>query len=223
MSAESGGRRRVLSGCLALSLLGCAAENAESNGVAHARTPPAAGTDDETPRRGLGVAVDPEHELPTAVPKAAATGGLVVLSAPVDVRPAMHVVGAFFEAVGDESPESLERLFDRSARTRASPKARPEAALPSWRRRFERLDYSPLSTELVYRAADVKVYTAGDATAPTTGRALPVVPKGEEILVRVFPIGPTAAKLLGGEIDFVMKPSAGGYKIGELVEDFRLP
>jgi hypothetical protein len=41
--------------------------------------------------------------------------------------------------------------------------------------------------------------------------------------VRVFPIGPTASKLLGGEIDFVMKPSAGGYKIGELVEDFRLP
>jgi hypothetical protein len=178
---------------------------------------------DKTPHRGLGIAIDPELELPAAEPKADATSGLVVLSAQIDVRPAMHVVGAFFEAVGDESPESLERLFDRSAHTRASPKARPEAALPSWRRRFERLDYSPLSTELVYRAADVKVYTAADASAPGSGRALPVVPKGEEILVRVFPIGQAAARLMGGEIDFVMKPSTGGYKIGELVEDFRLP
>jgi hypothetical protein len=188
MSAESGGRRRLrppsarpaLSGCLALALLGCASRNPESSGAMHAATaPPGAKGDDERPRRGLGIAVDPELELPAAVPKAPATGGLVVLSAPVDVRPAMHVVGAFFEAIGDESPESLERLFDRSARTRASPKARPEAALPSWRRRFERLDYSPLSMELVYRAADVKIYAAGDATAPTTGRALPVVPKGD--------------------------------------------
>jgi hypothetical protein len=239
MAAWGGGRRhlrppsahRASSGYLALALFGCASQNAASDGAARAATPSAAapstdgarGEAEKTPRRGLGIAIDPELELPAAAPKAAATSGLLVLSAPVDVRPAMHVVGAFFEALGDESPESLERLLDRSARTRASPKARPEAALPSWRRRFERLDYSPLSTELVYRAADVKVYTAADATAPGTGRALPVVPKGEEILVRVFPIGQTAAKLMGGEIDFVMKPSAGGYKIGELVEDFRLP
>lgn len=239
MASERGGRRDsrppsarpALSGCLAVALVACAAQNADSDGALRPATPSghAPGESgvtpegDKTPRRGLGIALDPELELPAATPKAAATNGLLVLSAPVDVRPAMRVVGEFFEAVGSESPESLERLLDRAARTRASPKARPEAALSSWRRRFERLDYTPLSTELVYRAADVKVYTAADASAPGTGRALPVVPKGEEILVRVFPVGQTASKLMGGEIDFVMKPSAGSYKIGELVEDFRLP
>jgi hypothetical protein len=239
MTGERGGRRHprppsarhALSGCL-VALVGCAAENADSDLATRPATPSSLASPgesasssegDKTPRRGLGIALDPELELPAATPKAAATNGLLVLSAPVDVRPAMRVVGEFFEAVGAESPESLERLLDRAARTRASPKARPEAALPSWRRRFERLDYTPLSTELVYRAADVKVYTAADASAPGTGRALPVVPKGDEILVRVFPVGQTASKLMGGEIDFVMKPFAGSYKIGELVEDFRLP
>jgi hypothetical protein len=103
------------------------------------------------------------------------------------------------------------------------PKARPEPALSSWRRRFDRLDYLPLATEVVYRAADTKVYTAGDASAQGGPRNLPIAPKGEEILVRVFPVGQAANKLLGSEMDFVLRPSAEGYKIAEMIEDFRLP
>jgi hypothetical protein len=166
--------------------------------------------------------VDPELELPAALSSGTAPNGIAVLTAPIDVRPALRVVAEFFEAVSAESPESLEPLFDRAAHTRASAKARPEAALPAWRRRFDRLDYTPLATEVIYRAADLKVSTAADAVA-AGGRSLPVVPKGEEVLIRVFPVGQTAGKLFGAEMDFVLKPSAGTYKIAELVEDFRLP
>jgi hypothetical protein len=177
----------------------------------------------ESPRRGLGVALDPELELPAPTASATPDRGLVVLTAPLDVRPALRVVGDFFEAASAESTEMLERLLDRAAHTRASPKARWEAALPSWRRRFDRLDYTPLAAELVYRSGDVKVHTASDASAESATRLLPMIPKGEEILVQVFPVGQTASKLFGGEVDFLLKPSSSGYKIAELVEDFRLP
>jgi hypothetical protein len=132
-------------------------------------------------------------------------------------------VDAFFEAVGAESVESVERLLDRAAHTRSGPKARPEPALSSWRRRFDRLDYLPLATEVVYRAADTKVYTASDASAPGAPRGLPITPKGDDILVRIFPVGQAASKLLGSEMDFVLRPSSDGYKIAEMIEDFRLP
>jgi hypothetical protein len=83
MAAWSGGRRhlrppsahRALSGYLALALLGCASPNAESGGAGRATTPSAAappstegaqGETEKTPRRGLGIAVDPELELPAA-------------------------------------------------------------------------------------------------------------------------------------------------------------
>ncbi|HEX4336741.1 MAG TPA: hypothetical protein VH062_12565 [Polyangiaceae bacterium] len=206
---------------------GCAghASKASSSTTAASRAPLASGSPrpDAPPRRGLGVAVDPELELPAAVASGTSDNGLVVLTAPLDVRPALRVVADFFEAASAESPEMLERLLDRAARTRASPKARAEAALPSWRRRFDRLDYTPLSTELVYRAGDVKVHTANDAATDGAARLLPLVPKSDEILVQVFPVGQTASKLFGGELDFLLKPSSNGYKIAELVEDFRLP
>jgi hypothetical protein len=227
MSATGGGWRsaprallsRVLAGLglvASVSGSGCASRGAPGPvaAVAAEQTPP---------RRGLGVSVDPELELPAAVRAGTAESGLVVLSAPVDVRPALRTVDAFFEAVSAESTESIERLLDRAAHTRAGPKARPEPALTSWRRRFDRLDYLPLATEVVYRAADTKVYTAGDASAPGGAHALPITPKGDEILVRVFPVGQAASKLLGSEIDFVLRPSTEGYKIAEMIEDFRLP
>jgi hypothetical protein len=226
MCPDGIGVRLATAGSVAL-LAGCAARAAGSV----ARTPdpspsPAASVTGDSPRRGLGIAVDPELELPPATNAGAAERGVVVLAAPVDVRPALRVVSDFFEAASAESIEMMERLLDRAAHTRGSPKARPEAALPAWRRRFDRLDYTPLATELVYRAGDVKVHTAGDATADGSARLLPIVPKGDEILVQVFPVGQMASKLFGGEVDFVLRPSAStanGYKIAELVEDFRLP
>jgi len=210
-------------GLVVAPLSGCAGHGGPDPGTPSAPSPVAT---TDTPRRGLGIAVDPELELPAATPSGSSEKGVVVLSAPVDVRPALRVVSDFFEAASAESIEMLERLLDRAAHTRGSPKARPEAALPSWRRRFDRLDYTPLATELVYRAADVKVHTAADAAADSAARLLPIVPKGDEVLVQVYPVGQAAAKLFGGEVDFVLRPSsssATGYKIAELVEDFRLP
>ncbi len=224
MPPEGLGVRLAAAGSVAL-LAGCAARGAGAkppDSQPHA----AAARADKSPRRGLGIAVDPELELPPPTTAGSAEKGIMVLAAPVDTRPALRVVSDFFEAASAESIEMMERLLERAAHTRGSPKARPEAALPSWRRRFDRLDYTPLATELVYRAADVKVHTAADAAADGAARLLPVVPKGDEILVQVFPVGQTASKLFGGEVDFVLRPAAStanGYKIAELVEDFRLP
>ena len=221
MRACAAGCGLAVAACGAVVLAACASTPAR-DATDPSRARPTAGADSRAPRRGLGVALDPPLELPAAAATGSADKGVVVLAAPVDVRPALRTVSAFFEAASAESAEMLERLLDRAAHTRASPKARPEAALPAWRRRFDRLDYTPLATELVYRAADVKVHTASDAVADA--KLLPIVPKGEEILVQVFPIGSTAAKLFGSELDFVLKPNnANGYKIAELVEDFRLP
>src|SRR5690242_2939224 len=182
---HSGGlvARLAAAGAVAL-LAGCAARGAASDAEAPDPAQPSKATASraEPPRRGLGVAVDPELQLPAATTTGSSEKGVVVLAAPVDVRPALRVVSDFFEAASAESIEMLERLLDRAAHTRGSPKARPEAALPSWRRRFDRLDYTPLATELVYRAADVKVHTAGDAAADGAARLLPIVPKGDEIL-----------------------------------------
>jgi hypothetical protein len=61
-----------------------------------------------------------------------------------------------------------------------------------------------------------------------------VVPRSEEVLVRVPIVGQYAAKLMGDEIVFLLKPESSprgdppprartGYTIAELYEDFRLP
>jgi hypothetical protein len=226
MRRPSGGACLACSGLIVALLAGCAARPGGASAPAEEPSPDVARVlptgaprPDNPPRRGLGVAVDPELELPAPMSSAISESGLVVLQAPVDVRPALRVVSDFFEAASAESPEMLERLLERTAHTRASTKARAEAALPAFRRRFDRLDYTTLATELVYRAADVKVHTANEGAV----RLLPMAPKGDEILVQVFPVGQTAAKLFAGELDFLLKPSSSGYKIAEMVEDFRLP
>jgi hypothetical protein len=176
-----------------------------------------------TERRAPGIALDPLFELPKAVPSGSAESGVVVLAEPADTRPALRTVEAFFAAVISEGIDDLERVLERSAETRSSPKSRRDPALDVWRRRFERLDYTSLASEVLYRPSDVELHTAGDAQSLGRGRSLPVLPHGQELLVRVPMIGGATAKFFGSEIVFLLRPGPGGYKIGEIFEDFRLP
>jgi hypothetical protein len=178
--------------------------------------------------RPPGVAIDPVLELPRATANAEPVAGLAVLSEPVDPEPARRVVRAFFEAVVAESTLDLERLVDRGASTRPNAKTRPEAALPWWKRRFDRLDYTALGAAVFYRRSEMEAHTARDAAALGSSRPLPMVPRGEEVVVRVPIIGAAAEKLFGPELVFRLNRGASStgavpYKIAELFEDFRLP
>jgi hypothetical protein len=244
--AASGSPRKLLwSLVLGTLILGCAS--------AHSRSEPlrVASRTEEKPRPP-GVAIDPVLELPRATANAEPVAGLAVLAEPVDPEPARRVVRAFFEAVVAESTFDLERLVDRGAPTRPNAKTRPEPALSWWKRRFDRLDYTALGATVFYRRSDMEAHTARDAAALGPGRALPMVPRGDEVVVRVPIVSQTAEKLFGPELVFRLrktaetsraadpeqegrpaKPANGGasatsanlvpYKIAELFEDFRLP
>jgi hypothetical protein len=218
LSAVSGLRRTRRSGlkvwALAAWLSGAACARASST------APVASPAPAETTRRPPGVALDPPLVLPKAKATASTASGLVVLAAPVDLRPARKVVDAFFDAVVAQSIDRLERLFERNAHTRTGPNARAESAIASWRRRLERLDYTTLGSQILYRSSDVEIRTASDGRS----RSMPDVPRGSEVMVRVPFVGATnTPKFFGNEVVFVLRPAAGGYKIGELFEDFRLP
>jgi len=169
-----------------------------------------------------GIAVDKVSELPAPAASGRAESGLVVLSEPPDTRPARVIVEAFFVAVTRESLDDLEQLFDRAARVRMNGKARPEAAFPWWRRRLDRLDYTTLGSDVVYRKTDLEIHTPESAAA-LRDRALAIVPRPGELVVRVTTVGPRTAQYFGPELTFLLHSTGAGYKIAEIVEDFRLP
>ena len=103
----------------------------------------------------------------------------------------------------------LERLIDRGAPTRSNAKTRPEPALPWWKRRFERLDYPALGATVFYRRSDMEAHTARDAAALGPNRPLPMVPRADEVVVRVPILGQTAEKFFGPELVFRLKKTAG--------------
>ncbi|HVU05330.1 MAG TPA: hypothetical protein VHE30_26465 [Polyangiaceae bacterium] len=165
-----------------------------------------------------GVAIDPVLALPAATSEAEPAGGVVVLAEPVDPEPARRLVREFFEAVVAESLPDLSRVLDPAAHARTTGKPpRPEPALPWWRRRFERLDYTALGAEVFYRRSEMEAHTARDTGG--TGRALPVVPRENEIVVVVAVAGQAANKLFGPEITFLVRRgkrmTAGDGRAGE--------
>jgi hypothetical protein len=161
--------------------------------------------------------------LPRPTDSGATARGIVVLAEPVDTRAARRVVSAFYAAVVDEATEDLTVLCEPTAQSRISRKSRPERLVALWQRRFERLDYRALSTEVFYRESEMEVHTARDAAALGAYRALPELPKAAEVLIRTPIVGSNSAKLFGSDLVFLLRPSPAGYKIAQVYEDFRLP
>jgi hypothetical protein len=174
--------------------------------------------------RPPAIAFDPPTRLPLAAPVASAEARLAVLKEPTSVRMALRVVADFFGAVGGGSSDALQAVLDDPARVHAGPRARPEAALPYWRRRMERLDYGVMSTIVLYRTTEVETYAASDAEVLSASRPLPAMPREGELMVRVplarQGVGP---RLFGSEIFFLLVASPDGYRIRDMYEDFRIP
>jgi hypothetical protein len=170
-----------------------------------------------------GVGVDPVMSLPRPTDSGSTGRGIVVLAEPIDTRAARRVVKAFYAAVVDEATDDLTVLCEPTAQSRISRKSRPERLVVLWQRRFERLDYRALSTEVFYRESEMEVHTARDAAALGAARSLPELPKAAEVLIRTPIVGSNSAKLFGNDLVFLLRPSPAGYKIAQVYEDFRLP
>ena len=170
-----------------------------------------------------GVSVDPVLSLPRAADSASTGRGVVVLAEPVDTRAARRVVNAFYAAVVDEAADDLTLLCEPTAQGRISRKSRPERLVALWQRRFERLDYHALSTEVFYRESEMEIHTARDAAAVASSRSLPELPKAAEVLIRTPIVGGSSGKLFGSDLVFLLRPGPTGYKIALVYEDFRLP
>jgi len=76
---------------------------------------------------------------------------------------------------------------------------------------------------VLYRPSEVEVHTGSDARTLGNERNFPVVPRGDQVLIRVPFVSGEATRLLGSEMVFLLKPGSGGYKIEEIFEESRLP
>ena len=169
-----------------------------------------------------GIAVDPVFALPSALPSAETTRGLVVLVEPVNPEAARATVDAFFDAVVAESEADLERVLMPGARLRANAKARPDTAITIWQLRWKKLDYRALGSSPLYRPGALEIYPPPDS-GKSAERSLPLAAKKDEILVRVALGGGRTVGLLGAEIVFAVSCGDRACRITEMVEDFRLP
>ncbi len=209
---------RALGGCVTsacvstLLAMACAAVVPAESGVATTPVPPP---------RPPGIAIEPALELPEPKTSATPESGLVVLTEPIDTRPARRTVDDFFAAVVREDADAFERLFDRAAHVRTRPHGRAEQALTTWRRRLDRVDYTALAPEVLYRSAEVEVHVESDGAS--ADRNLPIAPHGDQVLVRVPILSGNPSHLLGSELVFLLGPSTGGYRIEEMYEDAGLP
>jgi hypothetical protein len=170
-----------------------------------------------------GVGVDPVMSLPRPADSGSTGRGIVVLAEPVDTRAARRIVNAFYAAVVGEATDDLTVLCEPTAQSRVSRKSRPERLVALWPRRFERLDYRALSTEVFYRESEMEVHTARDAAALSATRSLPELPKAAEVLIRTPIVGSSSSRLFGNDLVFLLRPGPAGYKIAQVYEDFRLP
>jgi hypothetical protein len=161
--------------------------------------------------------------LPKPADSGSTARGVVVLSEPVDTRAARRVITAFYAAVVQEAADDLGVLCEPTAQARISRKSRPERLVVFWQKRFERLDYHSLSTEVFYRDSEMEVHTARDAAAVGSTRSLPDLPKAAEVLIRTPIVGSNSARLFGSDLVFLLRPGPAGYKIAQVYEDFRLP
>ena len=179
----------------------------------------------DEPRHPPGVAVDPAPRLPQPASQADSDQGLVVLSTPADVGQAHEVIERFFGAALQEAPDELQALLSQDAMISSAAAGSRQHARPFWRNRLARLDYGALSGQVVYRRGEVETYRAQDVSQLRATRRPAISVSGSDVLVRVPITLPRLGqlRLFGNEIWFLLRPERDGYKIVEMIEDFRMP
>jgi hypothetical protein len=174
------------------------------------------------PERPAGTDVDPKLDLPGSKRDAATSAGLVVLESPADPALARAAVAAFFRAVSEESMSALDIVLTPQAMIQSG--SRREAVRAHFQMRFARLDYRGLDGELVYRDADLELWERGPPGGEARSTA-PITPNEREIVARarITATWTGRSRLFGDELVFRLLPDGRGWKISEIVEDFRVP
>lgn len=175
-----------------------------------------------------GVAIDLMSAEPPARDHAEAREGLVTLRAPLGTDRAILVVRELFQKVALEDAEGLEALFTRDAIAVTSANAGPGQmpAATNWlRTRFNKLDYTRLAGETIFREADLGIYRAEDALEAPPHPSIHREALGEDDVVIRAPIVTSrvgADRLLGDEVILWLRRDADRYRIYRLYEDFQL-
>jgi hypothetical protein len=197
-------------------------------GCAPVSATPAAKHEGEARRMPDGVAIDLMSGEPPARDHADAREALVTLRAPLGKDRAILVVRELFEKVALEDGEGLEALFTRDAiavtATNAGPGQLPAAT--NWlRTRFNKLDYTRLAGETIFREADLGIYSAEDALEAPPHPAIRREALGEGDVVIRAPIVTSrvgADRLLGDEVILWLRREADRYRIYRIYEDFQI-
>ncbi len=173
----------------------------------------------DAPRVPAGTEVARSTALPEPSDDAQTDEGLVVLRAPIDPRKARAAVNAFFHALLEESPSSLDTVLAPNAVVQAG--SRREPARGYYVGRFVRLDYRGLRGETLYRSSDVETWESGGRS--TSGSSAPLEPRGDEVVVQVHIAVAWAGRprVFGDDLVFRLTPRGESFVIQEIVEDFR--
>jgi hypothetical protein len=163
---------------------------------------------------------------PAAAVEAQASAGLTVLRPPPARQLARRAVQAFFEAIRHESVGELSAWLSEDATISSGPGTTPESIAKVWAARFKQLDYGFSGAKQPYRADDVGLFTADELLGLAPGRRFELVPDADELLAVVTTRDrrrTTGPRHFGKRLEFVLGPTADGYRIRRMYEDFRLP
>ena len=177
------------------------------------------------PRRPPGVAHDPSPVLPESLTRADSANQLVVLEAPRGHDADRQLIHRFFDAVTKNDVLTLEGLFGSEARVKTGSGNSYVAAVQFWKSRLQRLDYSALEGRSVFRDHALEFYSAEDLDALGSERRLPLDVAESQIAVRVALNDQLrqGKRLFGDEMVFLLSPTAKGYEIVEIFEEFQIP
>jgi hypothetical protein len=163
---------------------------------------------------------------PAPAAETEASEGLTVLRPPPARQLARRAVQGFFEAVRHESVGELSAWLSEDATISSGPGTTPESIPKVWAARFKQLDYGFSGAKEPYRSDDVGLFTANELLGLGRGRRFELVPDADEVLAVVTTRDRRRAagpRHFGKRLEFVLGPTADGYRIRRMFEDFRLP
>jgi hypothetical protein len=184
------------------------------------------GSDAETPeeRTVPAVTLERETELPAAAPRANVLQHVVVLQPPLDAALARDVVRRFFNAVTREDLAQLEALLMPEAAILLDGQAGKRRAGEFWRARLSQLEYDKFTPSELYRPSQIETYRKPETErARQRLRAAVTLEDGDLLLaVPVLVTQREKVRAFGDTISFVLRATADGPRIAELVESFQL-
>jgi hypothetical protein len=131
---------------------------------------------------------------------------------------ARETVRLFFDAVAHESGPQLEAMFAEDALFHRPNQPATPAAL-AWLRRLSAGDYS---VQVVSRDVPMQLLDYGSSQRLADYRTIHLQPQSGEVLavVALPSAQPQASPLWGSELQLVLTPRAGEWRIRELWEDY---